>query len=117
MNGEEKEKLEKEIVLLIQSSEINKFNYNLFSSMFFTGIIMIFTIVQLMITVFPVANKISFFIAGLFCYSLFAFFIYFYRLKPENKSFTIKYNLIKEKYSMLGINVLKLEKDILRLLK
>lgn len=112
VSNKEKEKLLMEIDLLNKSTEINKFNYSLWASTFLAGIAIIFTLVQIIMAVFPEVNKIYFLSVGLIVYVAFAWYMGKYKFRPENKQSETKYSLMKEKYERLGLNMSKLEGEI-----
>lgn len=75
-----------------------------------TGIVLIFTIIQIMVEVFP-ENKISVFIGGIIAYIITGI-IFSKKLNYEMRKFVIKYDKLTKRFEKLGININKIKKTL-----
>ncbi|MEK6846587.1 MAG: hypothetical protein AABY16_00295 [Nanoarchaeota archaeon] len=111
---DKKEKLNNEIRLLENSFELSKSNYHLWTSMFLTAVVLIFTIIQIMIEIFP-NNKINVFLGGIISYLIISLTFY-PKLRYEMRKSTIKYQLISNRFKELSVDTNKIDKEIYKYL-
>ena len=103
--------IEREIELINQSRELDKFDYNLFVSVTLSiGIIFIPILIGLIIS--DVEKNLSWIIGILIVYIIFIVFMYFIRLNPPRIDFQKKSKMMKIRYEKLGIDLKKLDKEL-----
>lgn len=104
------EKIKLEIQLLEKYYDLSKFNYNVWISIYFTGVILIFAIIPIMVEIFP-DNKLGIFIGGLIAFIIFSN-IFAPKLYHEGRMSNVKYESIKERYEELGVDTNKIGPEI-----
>src|SRR3989338_8763027 len=94
--------IEREIELINQSRELDKFDYNLFVSV----------TLSIGIIISDVEKNLSWIIGILIVYIIFIVFMYFIRLNPPRIDFQKKGEMMKIRYEKLGIDLKKLDKEL-----